>query len=421
MEVLITGMWIMKGTSDFMKLEGKYGKALVFTDDLEPGARKQIETLLNQDFMEACKIRIMPDVHEGIGCVIGFTGEMGDKLIPNIVGVDIGCGMLTVRIGKHEIDYNKLDKIIRSNIPSASEVHERKQVDFSQLKDLNIYREIKGMKRVERSIGSLGSGNHFIELGEDSLGDKYLIIHSGSRNLGKQVAEFYQNLAIDLASGKEDYYIKKEELINSYKEMGKKSKINKALKDLEKNYRNLRPKYPANLCYLYGRYRIDYLEDMRIAQAYASLNRITMADIILKNLLGQGVEEFFHFETVHNYIDFEDNIIRKGAIKAGKGDMLLIPLNMRDGCILAEGLGNEEWNNSAPHGAGRLMSRKDAKETWTMEEFKESMLGVYSTSVNPTTLDECPMAYKPKEDIIESIGETVKILDLIRPLYNFKA
>lgn len=404
-----------------MIIEGKYADAKIFAKDLEDGARDQIVELLNQDFSKGSKIRIMPDVHQGMGCVIGFAGEMGDKVVPNIVGVDIGCGMLTVELGNVNIDLEKLDKIIRENIPYGTKVHGNRKFEFDRLKDLYIYRQLKDTRRLEKSIGSLGGGNHFIEVGVDSKDNKYLVLHSGSRNLGKQVAEVYQRLAVDLCSGKEDYFKRKEELIESYKEKGKKSKLKTELNNLKKEYKDSEPNYPKHLCYLSGEFRDRYLHDMKISQEYASVNRKSMAGIILSKLFGKNLNDFNYFETVHNYINFDDNIIRKGSISAYKDEKVLIPINMRDGSILAVGKGNPDWNYSAPHGAGRLLSRTQAKEDLSLDKFIDSMDGIYSTSVHKGTLDESPFAYKPIEDILEFIGETVEVLDIIRPIYNFKA
>lgn len=404
-----------------MELKGEYGTAKVFAKDLEEGAREQIENLLNQNFIEGSKVRIMPDVHQGMGCVIGFTADMGEKVIPNIVGVDLGCGMLTVELGKEDIDFPTLDKIIKNKVPSGKNVHGSRKYEFPKLEELHVFRELRDTKRIERSIGTLGGGNHFVEVGVDSKGNKYLVIHSGSRNLGLQVAQYYQRLAIDLCSGKEEFFIKKEKLIADYKERGKRNQIKAALKLLESEYKDLEPKYPKHLCYLTGEYKDKYLHDMRICQEYASINRKIMADIIVSNLFNKGLEEFSHFETVHNYINFKDNIIRKGAISAHEGERVLIPINMRDGSILAVGKGNPDWNYSAPHGAGRILSRTQAKEQLTLESFKDSMEGIYSTSVSERTLDESPFAYKPIEDIIGTIDDTVEIVDIIKPIYNYKA
>ena len=404
-----------------MEVEGLYGKAKVFTDNLEEGAKEQIINLLNQDFVEGSKVRIMPDVHYGMGCVIGFTADMGDKVIPNIVGVDIGCGVLTVELGDMDINLPKLDKLIRNNIPSGRHVHSGRKYKFDRLQELHILRDLRNTKRIERSIGTLGSGNHFIELGVDGKGDKYLTIHSGSRNLGLQVAQFYQRRAVDLCSGKGEYFKRKDEIIESYKKEGKRKKIKQTLNNLKKEYEDLKPKYPKDLCYLTGEFRDQYLHDMKICQEYASLNREVMAEIILSKLLGRSLRDFEHFQTIHNYINFKDNIIRKGAISAHKDEKVLIPINMRDGSIIGMGKGNPDWNYSAPHGAGRLMSRTMAKEELTMEAFEKSMEGIYSTSVNKSTLDESPAAYKPMEEIMENMEETVEVLHLIKPIYNFKA
>ena len=404
-----------------MELKGKYGKAKVFTDILEDGAREQIEKLLDQDFVEGSDVRIMPDVHEGMGCVIGFTADMKDKVIPNIVGVDIGCGVITVELGDIDMDLSKLDDIVNKKIPSGSSVHGGRKVKFDKLEDLKIFRELKDTRRLERSIGTLGGGNHFVEVGKDSRDNKYLMIHSGSRNLGTQVARFYQNLAIDLCSGKEEYFIRRDEIIEGFKEKGKKKQIKKALKELKAEYAGLKPDYPKDLCYLTGDYREQYLHDMKICQEYASLNRQTMAEIILNYLFQNSLEDFSWFETVHNYIDFRDNIIRKGAIASYEDEKLLIPINMRDGSILGRGKGNPDWNYSAPHGAGRILSRTEAKEKLSLEDFKSSMEGIYSTSVSKKTLDESPDAYKSIESILASLDETVDVIDVIKPIYNYKA
>ncbi len=404
-----------------MIVKGKYNQAKVFTDKLDQGSKSQIEELLDQDFLKDSKVRIMPDVHQGMGCVIGFTADMGDKVIPNIVGVDIGCGMLTIKLGELDIDLERLDKIIHREIPGGFRVHKERKLRYERLKDLHIYRELEDTRRIERSIGSLGGGNHFIEVGEDSKGIKYMVIHSGSRNLGKQVADYYQKLAIDLASGNEDFYRRKEELIEDYKKKGQEGKIEKALKKLRKEYRGNKPEYPKALCYLEGSYRQAYLDDMKICQEYASLNRSYMADIILRELFDKGLDDFPHFETIHNYIDFRDNVIRKGAVAAHRGELLLIPINMRDGSILARGKGNEDWNRSAPHGAGRLFSRTESKKIHSLEDFKKDMEGIYTTSISKSTLDENPQAYKPMEEILDNIGDSVEVIDIIKPIYNFKA
>lgn len=393
----------------------------IFTKNIEEEAKEQINLLLDQEPFKNCKVRIMPDVHAGKGCVIGFTADLGDKVIPNIVGVDIGCGMLCVELGNIELDLEKLDKIINEFIPAGRNIREQKLIDFEKINDLYCLRELKETKKFNRAIGTLGGGNHFIEIDIDDESNKYLVIHTGSRNLGKQVADYYQNLAIELCSGKEEMFKRKEEIIRTYKEQGRKSEIQKALKELEKEYKQNKPNLPNELCYLEGKYREMYLHDMKICQEYASENRNKIAQEIISKLIDNGIIVFPYFHTIHNYISFEDNIVRKGAISAKKGEKVLIPINMRDGSIIAVGKGNEDWNNSAPHGAGRLMSRKKAKEIFNLEEFKESMKDVYSTSVVEDTIDEAPFVYKPMQEIIDNIKDTVEIQKIIKPIYNFKA
>lgn len=401
----------------------------IFTKNIEEEAIKQINELLEQEPFKNCKVRIMPDVHAGKGCVIGFTADLGNKVIPNIVGVDIGCGMLCVELGKIELDLEKLDKIINRYIPAGRNIREQKLMDFKKINELYCLRELKESNKFNRAIGTLGGGNHFIEIDVDDENNKYLVIHTGSRNLGKQVADYYQNLAIELCSGKEEMYQKKEKIIKTYKEQRRKSEIQQALKELEKEYKNNKPDMPKDLCYLEGKYRKMYLHDMKICQEYASLNRNHIAKEILMNyfqLTYVPEIDYPHimnnrFETIHNYISFDDNIVRKGAISAKKGEKVLIPINMRDGSIIAVGKGNENWNQSAPHGAGRIMSRTKAKEKFKLEEFKESMKGVYSTSIGEETIDEAPFVYKPIQEIIENIKDTVEIQKIIKPIYNFKA
>jgi RNA-splicing ligase RtcB len=404
-----------------IEIKGIYQSAKIFTDNIEQTAKTQILELCNQDFVKNSKIRIMPDVHAGSGCVIGFAANLGDKVIPNIVGVDLGCGMLTVELGKINIDLNELDNIIRKYIPNGRSIHEGRMIKFNQLQDLHCFRELKDTKRIERSIGTLGSGNHFIEVNQDDEDNIYLVIHSGSRNLGKQVADYYQNIAIELRSGREEYYIERDRIIKEYKEQGRRKEIESALKQLDTKYQHAQPDYPKELCYLEGAWREKYLHDMNICQEYALLNRSTMASIILDKWLDKNYHYFEYFQTIHNYINFKDNIIRKGSISAYKNEKVLIPINMRDGSLLCVGKGNPDWNYSAPHGAGRLMSRGKAKEKLSMEEYQKSMEGIFTTSVSLSTLDEAPMAYKSMEEIINNIGDTVNVLKVIKPIYNFKA
>ena len=402
-------------------VKGEYSEAIIFTDDIEEEATEQIKELCSQPFAKSCKIRIMPDTHAGKSCVIGFTADLKDKVIPNIVGVDIGCGMLTIFLGKEDFHLEKLDEVIKKYVPSGKNVHEGRMIRYEKLQKLYCYRSLKNSKRLERSIGTLGGGNHFIEIDKDKNDNKYLIIHSGSRNLGTQVAEYYQKLAVDLCSGKEDYFIKRDEIIDTFKKAGKRKEIQKELKKLKEEYEEKLPKYPKELCFLTGKYREEYLHDMNICQEYAVLNRNTMADIILKRMFNKSLSDYESFNTTHNYINFKDNIIRKGSVSAYKGEKLLIPINMRDGSLICIGKGNENWNYSAPHGAGRLMSRTKAKEVLNLEEFKDSMKGIYTSSVSENTLDEAPMVYKPMEEIINNIEDTVEILEIIKPIYNFKA
>lgn len=391
----------------------------IFTSNIEDKAREQIDLLLEQEPFKDCKIRIMPDVHAGAGCVIGFTGNLGDKVIPNIVGVDIGCGMLCVELGNIDIDLEKLDKVIREYVPSGMNVHNLSiQSSSIYINEVYCNKELKNRDNwLEKSLGTLGGGNHFIEIDIDDKNNKYLVIHTGSRNLGKQVAEIYQEKAIDYCSYKKEMTEEKQKLIKEYKEQGREKEIQQALIEISKKYDG-KTKLPKDLCYLEGDLRKDYLHDMKICQEFAKHNRKYIASIILEKM---NIVEKGYFETIHNYIDFEDNIIRKGSIKANKGKKVIIPMNMRDGCIIGIGKGNDDWNQSAPHGAGRTMSRNMARDVLNMEEFKETMNGIYTTSVNEGTIDESPMAYKPMEEIIDYIKDTVEITKIIKPIYNFKA
>jgi len=395
----------------------------IFTENIELEALNQVYTLIKQPAFADCKVRIMPDVHAGAGCVIGFTADLGEKVIPNIVGVDIGCGMLTVELGNIDLNLATVDQIIRAKVPSGRNVHEGRPFAFDRLKELRCYRELKDTKRLERSIGTLGGGNHFIEVDVDEDGTKYLIIHTGSRNLGKQVAEYYQNLAIEIMQGKDELYAKQEQLIAEYKAQGRRKEIQKAIKELHRKFNPNPLNIPKDLCYLTGKYREDYLHDMEICQHFASLNRYHIANTIVGDLFGADIAywKLPMFETIHNYIEFGTNMVRKGAISAKAGEPLLIPINMRDGCILGKGKGNEDWNCSAPHGAGRIMSRSKAKEVVSLKEFEDSMQGIFTTSVGQSTIDEAPMVYKPMAEIVENIADTVEIVKIIKPIYNFKA
>jgi tRNA-splicing ligase RtcB (3'-phosphate/5'-hydroxy nucleic acid ligase) len=403
---------------EMLELQGKFNTAKVFTDNIEEGCISQVINLLNQDFIADSKVRIMPDCHQGAGCVIGFTANLGNKVIPNLIGVDISCGMLVVELGKINLDLRKLDQIIHQYVPSGRDVHTTPITKMNRLENLICYHELTNQGRFNQAIGTLGGGNHFIELDTDEEDNKYLVIHSGSRNLGKQVAEHYQRIAIEDRKGLGDFKTEKIKLIKQLKSEGKTKLIQKATGELEREFKNTKPNYPEELCYLEGEHKEDYLNDMLICQEYASLNRSVMVQIILANL---SLDDLGYFETIHNYINFKDNIIRKGAVSANEGERLIIPINMRDGSIIAIGQGNPDWNNSAPHGAGRLMGRNEAKRTLSMDEFKETMKDIYSTTVNSSTLDEAPDAYKPMQEILDNIQDTVTIERIIKPIYNFKA
>ena len=396
------------------EIKGKVSTALCYANTIEEEAIEQIRRMCDYEFTEESKICIMPDVHAGKGCTIGTTMTVHGKAVPNIVGVDIGCGMYTVNIGRADIDFKKVDEAAHY-IPSGMNVWEGRQERFN-LQELACYRSLKNTKYLERSLGTLGGGNHFIEIDQAADGTKYLVIHTGSRNLGKQVAELYQHLAVSLHSGKEEYFKKRDEIITTYKAMGRRKEIQAALKELSWEKRECL--IPDDLCYLYGTYFDDYLHDVEICQQFAKRNREKIAEVLLSRT---GVEASDAFHTIHNYIDTENMILRKGAISAYKDEKILIPINMRDGSVLAMGKGNPDWNYSAPHGAGRLMSRTKAKESLSMEEYKNVMEGIYTTSVNEATLDEAPMAYKSLDDIIGVIKESVNIIDIMKPIYNFKA
>ena len=398
------------------EIRGKVNTAVCYAKVVEEEAIEQIRRMCDYPMTEGSRIRIMPDVHAGSGCTIGTTMTIIDKAVPNVVGVDIGCGMYTVRLGEAEIDFEKLDAAAHY-IPSGLNVWDGRVEKFD-LTGLRCYRELKDAGRLERSLGTLGGGNHFIEVDRASDGTNYLVIHSGSRNLGKQVALLYQKLAVDLNKGIGAYLEARDEIIRTYKEQGRRSEIQKALKQLKWDQKNLESTIPADLCWLYGKYLDDYLHDVEICQAFARRSREKMAEILMGRS-GLTGEESFH--TIHNYIDTEEMILRKGAIAAHAGEKVLIPINMRDGSVLAIGKGNPEWNYSAPHGAGRIMSRTAAKNTLSMEEYRETMKGVYTTSVNDSTLDEAPMAYKSLDDIIDVIRDSVDVVDILRPVYNFKA
>ena len=406
----------------------------IFTDNIEKVALDQIRELLSIDVFSDKKIRIMPDVHAGAGCVIGFTGDLGDKVIPNIVGVDIGCGMRVIKLGHgHSIDFHRFHQHIISTVPSGMCVREAK-LGFKPLagddmaiyreakelvQQLRCYRDLKFAARLHKSIGTLGGGNHFIELDMDDEGCLYLVIHTGSRNLGKQVADIYQSRAIrHMTPGADEFEMNVKRLIEEYKAAGRRSEIQAKLTRMRRQHKLAEPSLPPALCYVEGEERENYLHDMRICQRWAVLNRRLIARLLLPFFKDLQPEE--EFESVHNYIS-DDNIIRKGAISAAKGEKCIIPLNMRDGSLICVGKGNPDWNCSAPHGAGRVMSRSKAYDVITMESFRDSMRGIYSESVVDATRDESPMVYKPASEIIANIGPTAEIETAIRPVFNFKA
>ena len=399
-----------------IEIIGEFNTAKCFTGRLEDAAFEQIKNVCDTEAFASSKIRIMPDVHAGKGCTIGTTMTITDKIVPSMVGVDIGCGMYTVYLGNVDIDFEKIDEAAHY-IPCGRNVWEGRTERFD-LTELRCYRNLKDTRRLERSLGTLGGGNHFIEIDVDENGGKYLVIHSGSRNLGTQVAEYYQEIAVDLNAGKEDYYRRREEIIRTYKEQGRREEIQSTLKALKFEYKTKEASLPKDLCYLYGSFMDDYLHDVDICQRFAERSRARMAEIIIERCGFTVVETF---QTIHNYIDVNEMILRKGSVSAKAGEKLLIPINMRDGSLICIGKGNEDWNFSAPHGAGRLMSRAAAFERLTMTEYEREMSGIYSTCVVPDTLDESPMAYKSMAEIVENIEPTAEIIRRIKPVYNFKA
>ena len=399
-----------------LTIEGKKNTAVCYASVVDEGAIQQIKRMCDYEFTEGCKVRIMPDVHAGKGCTIGTTMTVKDKAVPNVVGVDIGCGMYTVNLGKGEIDFKKLDEAVHY-IPSGMNVWEKEREAFD-LEELRCFEHLNKMNWLRCSLGTLGGGNHFIEVDVSSDCTRYLVIHSGSRNLGKQVAEIYQEIAVDQHKGIGVYSEVREEIIRTYKKQGRESEIQKALTELKLRKEVETPDIPEDLCFLSGQPFEDYLHDVEICQRFAKRNREIIADILLERA-GLAGSDSFH--TIHNYIDTDEMILRKGAIAAHEGERVLIPINMRDGSILAIGKGNSEWNYSAPHGAGRVMSRSQALRSLSLDEYKKTMEGIYTTSINEGTLDEAPMAYKSLEDIIDVVGESVRVIEVLKPVYNFKA
>ncbi|MCI8397809.1 MAG: RtcB family protein [Oscillibacter sp.] len=397
-----------------LELQGKYNQAKIFTDVVDQSSIAQIIELCNQEFVSGSRIRLMPDVHAGAGCTIGTTMTITDKIVPNLVGVDIGCGMETVRVREDHMELQKLDKLIYQRIPSGFGIRDKahRYLDRVDLSELCCARHVD-LLRAEKSIGTLGGGNHFIEVDRDDEGHLYVVVHSGSRHLGLEVAKYYQEEGYKVLNHTDDASI--AQLIAQMKAEGRQKEIQKELKRL-KNLKQT--SIPRQLAYVSGDLFQQYLHDMKIVQHFAALNRQAMMDEILKGMKLHAEEQF---TTIHNYIDTDAMILRKGAVSAKAGERLLIPINMRDGSLLCTGKGNDDWNQSAPHGAGRLMSRAAAKSSFTVSEFKKQMDGIYTTSVSKATLDECPMAYKGMEAILSNIGPTAEVEKIIRPVYNFKA
>ena len=397
-----------------IELKGKYNQAKIFTDIVDEASISQILLLLNQEFTTGSRIRLMPDVHAGAGCTVGTTMSITDKIVPNLVGVDIGCGMETVQVKEKHIELQKLDKLIYEKIPSGFNIRKKahRYVKEINLEELYCYKQID-QGRAEKSLGTLGGGNHFIEADKGGDGSIYIVVHSGSRRLGLEVANYYQQEGYKVLNGSTQKDI--DARVAELKAQGREREIQKSITALKNTKRT---NIPKQLAYVSGDLFEAYIHDMKIVQEYAKLNRQAMIDEIVKGMKLHVMEQF---TTIHNYIDTEAMILRKGAVSAKKGERLLIPINMRDGSLICVGKGNDDWNQSAPHGAGRLMSRSAARETFTVSEFKNQMKGIYTTSVNRDTLDECPMAYKGIEAIVDNIEDTVEIIEKIKPIYNFKA
>lgn len=395
-------------------INGKYNSARVYTDNIEDAAYKQILNLMNQKFADGSTFAIMPDCHAGAGCVIGLTMKVVDKVVPNLVGVDIGCGMLVLKIDKSfNFDLPKVDEIWHNDIPSGMKHRTTKHrfADYAKIEDIIAPVNVDKLKL---SIGTLGGGNHFGEINVDDEGNHYIVIHSGSRHLGIEICKHYQRLAIKYHKDKKKF---DPSIIEQLKKEGRQTEIESVLKASKESLTSI----PDELAYLEGQDLEDYLHDMKIAQEYAIWNREAMMDVLLEKLVIERKYILDKFCTIHNYIDIDNRILRKGAISLLKDETAIIPMNMRDGSIIVRGKGNPEWNFSGPHGAGRLMSRSKAKETIDMDEFTKSMHGVYTTCIGRSTIDESPMAYKPIDEIIRNIHDNAEIVKIIKTVYNFKA
>jgi len=404
-----------------IEIHGKYNTAKVFTNELDTLSREQIENLCDQPFVEGSKIRLMPDVHAGAGCTIGTTMTIKDKIVPNLVGVDIGCGMETIIIDNDtkeskDFDPARLDEIIHAEIPNGMNIRDDEHEFINKINLTNIRCPAINKKYAQKSLGTLGGGNHFIEANRDDKNNLYIVIHSGSRHLGKEIAEYYQEQAWYQLNGNRKIDI--DAIISKLKAEGRQKEIQNTVKRVSSQ---IITNIPKELAYLSGELFDDYINDMKTTQYFALINRKAMMHTILKGLNISDEGQFERFSTIHNYIDTESMILRKGAVSAQKSEKLIVPINMRDGSIICEGLGNPDWNYSSPHGAGRVMSRKKAFSTLKLEEYKKEMEGIYSTSVNENTIDESPMAYKTMDNIVTNMEQTAKILNIIKPIYNFKA
>ena len=411
-----------------IEVKGTYNTAKLFTDTADDATIAQVTNLMNQPSVSGSKVRIMPDCHAGAGCVIGTTMTITDKVIPNLVGVDIGCGMLATKLKEQRIDLPKFDSTSQAEIPAGMKMRKvpHSLAEEIDVKELACYKKIncKVSEEVFRlSLGTLGGGNHFWELDKDEAGSIWLVVHTGSRRSGKDVAEYYQRQAYEHLNMTGEKYKemlskKRKEYIGQLKREGKEKEISSLLPKWEEKQKKPDISVPYEVAWCEGKLFDDYIHDMKIMQEYARLNRRIITEVILKKCKLHAVDQF---ETVHNYIDTDKMILRKGSVSAGAGEKLLIPINMRDGALICIGKGNDDWNQSAPHGAGRLMSRSEAKNSISMKEYKEAMAGIYTTSVNKGTLDESPMAYKPIDEIVKNIEPTADIISHIRPIYNFKA
>lgn len=408
------------------EIVGKFNSAKVFTDIVDNATISQIQTLCNLEIYKDSQIRIMPDCHAGKGCTVGTTMTLHGAVTPNLVGIDIGCGMLAIKLKEKKIDLPNFDSIVRKNIPSGGSVNkepnEQGTVDIEELSCIKRKAPIR-VTLAYQSVGTLGGGNHFIEIDRDANGDLWLVIHTGSRHLGIEVCNYYQKAGYDYLKfqiNKGNRQTKQQELIEKLKAEGRSKEVHKEVERFNKGYTEQNPRIPFELAYVTDDLYNDYIHDMRIVQAHAKCNREKIARVLLKQAKLHEVERF---DTIHNYIDTENMVLRKGSISAQAGEKVIIPINMRDGSIIAIGKGNPDWNYSAPHGAGRLYSRSDTKEKFSVSEYKETMkqAGIFTTSVGAGTLDECPMAYKSLDSIVDNIGDTVEIVDIIKPIYNFKA